>query len=376
MSFLKTVRLSDFRNYKTADLQNLEKGFVVLYGSNGAGKTNVLEAVSLFSPGRGLRSTKLSEIQRQNSHSPWTVFGQCESLYGDIPVGTAYDPTRDKRQINIKGVPAKAQTALSDYLNILWITPQMDGLFLGGASERRRFLDRLVFAKDAAHSGRVRRYENLVYERSKLLKNDDIPNDPVWLDSLEAQIAETGIAIAASRLDYIERLTHAIAENTLDITPTFPTAALTMTGFIEDNLGKIPALEIEKKFKNHLKGARDIDAIQGGASLGPHRSDLKVTFVPKDMDAANCSTGEQKALLLGIVLAHCWLIKQENNTAPICLLDEVAAHLDPQRRKSLYAVLESMEAQVWLTGTDRNLFDDTPKSTRFFKIEQGQILSE
>ncbi len=373
MSYLLDLRLSDFRNYEATSLESLNSGFVVLTGPNGAGKTNILEAISLLTPGRGIRNAKLSDIQRQDSETPWTVFTKAQTEYGEIAIGTAFDVQTEKRKINIQGEPAKAQTALSDYLAALWLTPQMDGLFREGIGERRRFLDRLILTHDPAHAGRVRRYENAMYQRSRLLKDKQEAADPAWLDGLESQMAETGIAIAASRLDYMDRLKYAIEKNTLDTEHIFPQAEIDLLGLIENQLNKEPALSIENNFKSMLKKARSLDAVSGGASVGPHRTDLDVTYKEKNMAASQCSTGEQKALLIGLILAHCWLVAQERGAPPLLLLDEVAAHLDESRRDSLYTLLEKLGGQVWLTGTEKSLFNSLNKKADFYEVKNGSI---
>lgn len=373
MSYLRDLRLSDFRNYGVASMEDLSAGFIVLSGPNGAGKTNILEAVSLLTPGRGIRGAKLSEAQKQDSENPWTVFTNAVTDFGDIKIGTAYEQTSEKRKINIQGETVKSQAALSEYLAALWLTPQMDGLFREGTSERRRFLDRLILTHDPAHAGRVRRYENAMYQRSRLLKDDGEKADTAWLDGLESQMAETGIAIAASRIDYMDRLTYAIEKNTLDTKHIFPQADISLLGLIENQLNKQPALSIENNFKNMLKNSRSLDAVSGGASVGPHRTDLHVVYKDKGMPASQCSTGEQKALLIGLVLAHCWLIAQERTAPPLLLLDEVAAHLDENRRNALYTLLEKLGGQVWLTGTDENLFDSLKGKADFFVVKNGGI---
>ena len=249
----------------------------------------------------------------------------------------------------------------------------MDGLFREGVGERRRFLDRLLLTHDPAHAGRVRRYENAMYQRSRLLKDRHEKADPAWLDGLESQMAETGIAIAASRLDYMERLEYAIEKNTLDTEHIFPQASISLLGLIENQLNKQPALSIENNFKSLLREARSLDSISGGAGVGPHRTDLGVVYKDKAMPASQCSTGEQKALLIGLILAHCWLVAQERGSAPLLLLDEVAAHLDESRRDSLYMLLEKLGGQVWLTGTEKSLFSSLKEKADFFEVKNGSI---
>ncbi|MEM6780663.1 MAG: DNA replication/repair protein RecF [Pseudomonadota bacterium] len=369
MSYLSALKLSQFRCYDAAHLNALSSGLVVLYGANGAGKTNVLEAISMLSPGRGLRGAKIQDMQKNDALNAWAVAADVQTDIGIIKIGTGLDPVKDKRVVRINGETAKAQTALSDYLSCIWLTPQMDRLFIDGASERRRFLDRLIFAFDPGHSGRVTRYENAMRQRSKLLQGDEQP-DPSWLDGLEAQMAETGIALAAARLDFIGRLQTACdqADDT-----HFPRAQLKSGGTVEELLGKAPALEVEDMLRYQFKESRTQDACTGGAASGPHKSDLIVHYAAKNMPAAQCSTGEQKALLIGLILAHAQLIAAERGAPPILLLDEVAAHLDEGRRAALYDLLISLGGQVWMTGTDSSLFDAIQNTAQFFQVDSAQI---
>lgn len=368
MSYISSLKLHNFRCYAQAALDQLSAGLIVLFGPNGAGKTNVLEAVSLLSPGRGLRGVKNIEMQQQSAAKPWAVSAAINNRDTEIQIGTGLDPATEKRLIRIQGVQAKSQSALADYVSCVWLTPQMDRLFLDSAGHRRRFLDRLVFAFDPGHAGRVSRYENALAQRSKILREGR--NEPVWLDGLERQAAETGIAIAAHRLDFVRRLQQACdaAE-----TSHFPRAALRVMGSIEELLQRAPALEVEEMFAYQLRASREKDSTSGGAATGPHKSDLSVVYAAKDMNADQCSTGEQKALLLGIILAHAHLIKTERGAPPVLLLDEVAAHLDEGRRAALYAILQKTGGQVWLTGTDESLFAPAQDSAQFFEVREAKI---
>ncbi|HOO81494.1 MAG TPA: DNA replication/repair protein RecF [Alphaproteobacteria bacterium] len=372
MTFIRNLKLHNFRCYERAEFSALHAGLIVLHGANGAGKTNVLEAVSLLSPGRGLRGAKMAEIQSQDTPkgagTPWAVAAQVQTEYGLVQVGTGLEPSGDKRLIRVNGENVRGQAALAEYVACVWLTPQMDRLFIDSASHRRRFLDRLVFGFDPGHSGRVSRYENAMRQRSKLLQEGGA--DASWLDSLEAQMAETGTAIAAARLDFAQRLQSAClaAENA-----HFPTAHLAVHGTLEGVLASATALEVEEMFTYALKDSRVRDALTGGAATGPHKSDLLVHYIAKDMAADQCSTGEQKALLIGITLAHARLIAGERGFAPVLLLDEVAAHLDEERRAGLYALLEELSGQVWLTGTDGALFSAIEGSAQFFEVQDGAV---
>ena len=369
MSYIQTLKLHNFRCYEGASLQDLPKGLIVLSGANGAGKTNILEAVSLLSPGRGIRGARVLEIQKNDNSNAWAVAAVLKDKYDDeVRLGTGRDAKTDKRTVRINGANARGQNALGEYLSCVWLTPQMDRLFLDSARERRKFLDRLVFAFDPGHSGRVTRYENALSQRSKLLK--DGVTDDAWITALENQMAETGIAIAHARLEFTARLQAAC--ETSDHTH-FPLAHFKVTGSLEEILEHAPAVEVEDTFKYNLKQSRPRDAIVGGAVSGPHKSDLAVRYAAKNMAADQCSTGEQKALLIGLRLAHARLIKAERGTAPILLLDEVAAHLDETRRAALYDILIELNAQVWLTGTDHNLFTAIENKATFFEVKNSTI---
>lgn len=385
MSYIQNLKLHNFRCYQQTALGDLSSGLIVLHGPNGAGKTNVLEAVSLLSPGRGLRGAKAGEMQRMLSlhdsppHPPpdrgrgngWAVSAAVQNHLTTVQIGTGLDAATEKRVIRIQGATVKSQAALADYLSVVWLTPQMDRLFLDSAGSRRRFLDRLVFAFDPGHAGRVTRYENALSQRSKLLREGR--GDATWLEALEKQITETGIAIAAARLEFAQRLQRACDAEENEY---FPRAVLRVQGSIEDLLQKSPALEVEEMFSYQLQASRERDAVTGGAATGPHKSDLSVVYAAKNMGADQSSTGEQKALLIGIVLAHAQLIKAERGAAPILLLDEVAAHLDEGRRAALYDILQQTGGQVWLTGTDESLFAPVRDSAQFFEVMEARIQQE
>ena len=368
MTFIASLKLHNFRCYSSAALEDLSSGLIVLYGPNGAGKTNALEAVSLLSPGRGLRGAKNLEIQCQSQGDAWAVAAKLQTDYGSVKLGTGLDGATEKRVVRINGENARGQNALAEHMACVWLTPQMDRLFLDSSSHRRRFLDRLVFAFDPGHSGRVTRYENAMRQRSKLLQEGGA--DPAWLEGLEGQMAETGAAISAARLDFTARLQAAC-----DSSPSeyFPLAHLKATGTIEELLESSSALEVEEMFKYSLVQSRQQDGLRGGAATGPHKSDLAVRYAEKNMAADQCSTGEQKALLIGIIMAHAKLIEAERGAPPILLLDEVAAHLDETRRAALYDLLIGLGGQVWLTGTDQNLFSAIENRAQFFEVRNSQL---
>ena len=344
------LALTDFRSYADALIEP-ESGFVLLYGENGAGKTNVLEAVSLLSPGRGIRGASLSEMVRKGGSNG---FGVAARL-GEIDIGTGALPSApERRQVRINGAPVAANS-LAERLSVLWLTPAMDRLFTASGSDRRRFLDRLVLALDPSHAHHASRYEAAMRSRNKLLSDLDSA-DRSWLDALEAQMAEHGAAIADARSRTVVALTERTANAPDD---QFARAELALEGWEGGDLS------------TSLRSGRRRDSAAGRTLAGPHRQDLVVTHRAKGMPAAQSSTGEQKALLLGLVLAHADLVAERRGDPPILLLDEVAAHLDPKRRAALFARLEG-RGQVWMTATEAALFEGIGTASRF-RVQPGQI---
>ena len=371
MGAVKTLQLTNYRNYESAFLTGLDERFVVLHGPNGAGKTNMLEAVSLLSPGRGLRTAKLNELQNVHvPHQPWAIAADVLSDYGEIKVGTGRLPDSHKRVVKIQGETA-TQTALGEYFSCVWLTPQMDRLFIDTGSARRRFLDRLIMTFDRGHSGRGTRYDNAMRQRSKLLQEGGA--DPSWLTALELTMAESGVAIAAARNEYIARLQHAVDTTMTADDAVFPAARMALGGTIETLLNNAPALEVEDLFRYQLKESRQQDSVSGGAATGPHKTDWLVNHKLKDMPAGQCSTGEQKALLIGIVIAHGRLLALDKTGAPVFLLDEVAAHLDEGRRETLYEILGDLGGQIWLTGTESVLFESLKGKAAYCHIENNRV---
>ena len=366
--------LTNFRSYASARL-TVDCRPVVLTGPNGAGKTNLLEAVSLLAPGRGLRRAKLTEMDRRPSADAdpvgaWALSATAETPAGPVQIGTGRDAgseSGERRLVRLDGAPAKSQAALAEHVNVVWLTPQMDRLFLEGSSARRRFLDRLVYGFDPGHAARLAGYEQAMRERAKLLR--DGAGDASWLTALEIQMAERGTAIAAGRRHVVELLDRACAEG---IGPC-PQARMALTGLLEDALADQPALAVEDEFRAKLAGARRVDAESGVTTLGAHRSDFSVRHVKSGMPAAHCSTGEQKALLISILLAHARLQAGMRGATPLLLLDEVAAHLDAARRKALFAELLALGAQAWLTGTDEILFEGLEGQGQFFGVVDATI---
>ena len=348
---LSRLVLTDFRNHADLTLAT-GPGFVVLTGDNGAGKTNVLEAVSLLAPGRGLRRAALSEMARQGGSGG---FGVAAALASRTEIGTGAQPSAPERRIvRINGAPAAA-TALAEWLSVLWLTPAMDRLFVEPASERRRFLDRLTLALAPQHAHHAARYEAAMRARNRLL-GDDMPADPEWLTALEAAMAEHGAAIDSARRATVARL----GERLADGPGGFARAGLAIEGAAADDLATA------------LRLSRSRDAAAGRTLVGPHRQDLAVTHLDKDQSAALSSTGEQKALLFAIVLAHAALVAEASGRPPVLLLDEVAAHLDPGRRAALFDALSGI-GQVWMTGTEAALFDDVPSPATRLRVVDGNI---
>ncbi len=352
---LSRLVLTDFRNHAAATLAP-GPGFVVLSGDNGAGKTNILEAVSLLSPGRGLRRAPLAEMARQGGVGG---FGVAAGLVGDIDIATGTQASApDRRIVRVQGAPVAA-TALAEWLTILWLTPAMDRLFTEPASERRRFLDRLTLALHPGHAVHANRYEAAMRARNRLLA-DDRPPDPDWLRALEVQMAEHGAAIDAARRDTVDQLGAALAGH---VAGPFARAGLSLDGWT--GAGGVLARDLAQ--------GRARDAAAGRTLAGPHRTDLAVTHLDKRQAAALCSTGEQKALLLSIILAHADLVAVQCGHAPVLLLDEVAAHLDPQRRAALFDRLAG-KGQVWMTGTEPALFDAVPGGATRYTVADGEVV--
>lgn len=369
---LTQLDLTAFRNYAHTRLPDLAAGFVLLTGDNGAGKTNILEAISLLVPGKGMRSAALQDLQRKSDETspPWAIHARVSTHEGPVDLGTGYDPAKDKRIIRINGRDNARQATLGSYLACLWLTPQMDKLFLEGTAARRKLLDRLVFSLDAGHLTRLNRFERLMGERSRLLKTGNNRQNAPWLDALEVQMAETATAIIAARTDTLSRLNHTARQQ--DSLRPFPPLYLQLLGDVESWLLSERALTVEDKIAQALAGARETDKFSGGAKYGPHRSDLQVFDAERQLPAHLCSTGEQKALLISLILAQAQLLLAETGRAPLLLLDEIAAHLDHTRREALYAHLRALGGQIWLTGTDADVYASVLADGQHFHIAQGR----
>ncbi len=366
------LTLNDFRCYRHLRIE-ITPLPVVLTGPNGAGKTNLLEALSFLAPGRGLRRARLADIDRRDgagvAHGPWAVAAVLTSLAGPVTLGTGREGEAaiERRIVRIDGVERGTQKDLAQQLSVVWLTPEMDRLFLDGPSARRRFVDRLVYGFDADQAARLAAYEHRLRERARLLADGNA--DPAWLDALEDGMAAHGVAIAAARRQVALRLDRAARA----ATGPFPKARLRMAGELDGWLDHGPALDAEEQLKAMLRGGRVRDAREGGAAAGPHRSDLEVEYGERDAPAARCSTGEQKALLLSIVLAHTRELAAERGQPPLLLLDEVVAHLDGARRAALFDALGELHVQAWLSGTDDDLFAGLRGRAQFFRVLDATV---
>jgi DNA replication and repair protein RecF len=365
--------LTNFRSYERIELVS-DGRLTVLSGANGAGKTNLLEALSMLAPGRGLRGARLSDLDRRmdgdSDPAPWAVAARIEAPGGQIELGTGRspEPGRERRVVRIEGKPAGSQQALAEALALVWLTPEMNRLFTDAPASRRRFLDRLVVGFDPAHATRVAAFDRARTERARLLRAGRI--DPAWLGALEQSMAEKSIAIAAARLEVVSALTEALNDGD----DVFPRPTLRVAGWPEELLETMPALVAEETLCAALGAGRARDAEQGGA-LGAHRSDLVATYAATGRPADQCSTGEQKALLVAVLLAYVRRLARHRGTMPVLLFDEIAAHLDAARLAALFETLLDLGCQAWLTGTERADFANLDRHARFYSLTDS-ILSE
>ena len=373
--WVERLRLTNFRNYANLGL-SVGPEPVVLTGPNGSGKTNLLEAVSLLTAGQGLRRSPFPELARMGA-ADWAVAATVRTPLGSIDIGTGLKSdaggTRTGRIVRIDGEDQSGSGVLASHASIFWLIPAMDGLFTGPASERRRFLDRLIPSFDPGYRPRLGQFERAMQQRNRLLAEDI--RDASRFSGFEHVMAETGVAIAAARASAVAELTAAIqARREASSAGAFPWAELAITGTLEGALATQPAVDVEDAYVASLQSTRERDRAAGRTLEGPHRSDLIVGHGPKQMPASVCSTGEQKALLIGLVLAHADLVRQRRDgTAPILLLDEIAAHLDPLRRGALFDEIVALGTQAWLTGTDLAAFSALENRARFVRVEDGRI---
>lgn len=366
MTALTRLRLRNFRNYETLSL-DLDGRHVCLYGANGSGKTNLLEAVSQLGPGRGLRSASLAELTRHDAGDGWTVSATLDDRR--IGVGLETDGNSSKRLVRIDGAPGQASD-LADLIRIVWLTPAMDGVFRGGASDRRRFFDRQVMAHIPSHGTAAARYERAMRERNALLERGHV--DPAWADAIETRMAEAGAEIAINRASVLESLQVAV-----DARPEgyFPKGDLSLTGEAEEAAMQGEDFKtIFETLGEAYRTGRRRDMAAGRTLSGPHRTDLAVIHRPTAMPAGDASTGQQKALLIGLILASAAALARDGEgPSPILLLDEAAAHLDADRRAALFDELCALGGQAWLTGTERFLFEAFGDRAQLFEVREGSV---
>jgi len=371
-SRIHRLTLTHFRNYRVAGLE-ARGDLIVLVGPNGAGKTNCLEAISFLAPGRGLRRATLEDVADNQGDGSWAVSAEVEGALGLATLGTGIDPPRGdaatSRRCRIDREPVASAAAFGDHLRMVWLTPAMDGLFMGAASERRRFFDRLVLAIDSQHASRVSALERSLRSRNRLLEVRNY--DDHWCDAIERETAELAVAVAATRGQTAVKLAAMLRSR--GHASAFPSAEIALDGWMETALLGEPATAVEDRYRAQLRHNRMRDAAAGRTLDGPHLTDLQVIYAPKQMPARDASTGEQKALLIGLILAHVTLVAEMTGIVPLLLLDEIVAHLDPARRAALFEELTGLGAQVWLTGADPVAFGDIGPSGEIFNVEAGRI---
>jgi DNA replication and repair protein RecF len=371
-ALVRRLALTNFRNYRAAALEAATRP-IVLCGPNGAGKTNLIEAISFLTPGRGLRRATLEEVAYNEGDGSWAVSAEVEGALGLATLGTGIergtdDGTTSQRKYRIDREPVGTAAAFADHLRVIWMVPAMDSLFTGAPSERRRFLDRLATAVDGEHASRVNAFERALRSRNRLL--EDPRPDSHWLDAVEHETAELAVAVAGLRAETVSRLSAMLSARAHS---AFPPAEIALDGWMESQLANGRALDVEERYRERLRESRVRDAAAGRTLDGPHLTDLAVVYAQKGTAAAGASTGEQKALLIGLVLAHARLIAEMIGTAPVLLLDEVVAHLDPSRRRALYSELGELGAQVWMTGADPALFAEINGNATFVEVEAGHL---
>lgn len=377
------LTLTQFRNYRFERVE-CDGAAVILTGPNGAGKTNILEALSLLAPGRGLRNSPFAELACSGPEGvceSWGVAAKTEGPSGEVDLGTSWNNGQGAsaqssgRQVKVLGEIKRGSGALGDHMRMLWLTPAMDRLFSGPASDRRRFLDRLTISFDPGHGAHVQAFEKLMRERNRLLENGN--RNDAWLNSLEHKMAEAAIAVAAGRGAAVDALKPLLAASgAASSSGHFPWVEIALLGEIEEKIGSQPAVEVEEWYRVALAEGRERDQAAGRTLQGPHRSDLTVIHGPKGLEARYCSTGEQKALLIGIVLAHARVIRAAfDGFSPVLLLDEVAAHLDEDRRAGLFDEIKTLGAQAWMTGTDKSLFEAYGAEAQFYTVRGGKVHS-
>jgi DNA replication and repair protein RecF len=371
-ALVRRLTLHNFRNYRSASLA-AGPGTIALVGPNGAGKTNLIEAISFLAPGRGLRRATVNEIAFDEGDGSWAVAAEIEGTLGLATLGTGIDASPEdasttQRQCRIDREPVSSAAAFADHLRVIWLIPAMDNLFSGAPSERRRFLDRLALAVDAEHSSRVNALERSLRSRNRLL--EEARTDTHWLDAVEHETAELAVAVASLRVETVHRLAAVLATRS---DSAFPPAEVAIDGWLEQLIPAYPASDVEQRYRAVLRDNRGRDAAAGRTLDGPHLSDLKVVYAAKGIAAADASTGEQKALLIGLVLAHARLLAEMTGAAPVLLLDEVLAHLDPARRSALHRELAELGAQAWMTGADPALFREIESLGGMIEVKSATL---
>lgn len=369
---IRRLTLNNFRNYHAASLE-VDAKTIVLVGPNGAGKTNLIEAISFFAPGRGLRRATLDEIAFSEGDGSWAVAAEIEGALGLATLGTGIERpveagATNQRKCRIDREPVASAVAFADHVRLVWLVPAMDALFTGAPAERRRFLDRLVLAVDAEHASRVNALERSLRSRNRLL--EETRPDAHWLSAVEHETAELAVAVAGLRMETVHRLVAVLTKRKGSV---FPGAEIALDGWMEQLIADHPAAEIEHRYRAVLHDNRAHDAAAGRTLDGPHLTDLKVGYAEKGIAAAEASTGEQKALLIGLVLAHARLIAEMTGLSPILLLDEVVAHLDPARRRALHAELAQLGSQAWMTGADPALFAEIDDGAAMVEVSSGRV---
>ena len=382
--YISRLRLTGFRSYSKLTL-DVNSANIVLTGANGAGKTNILEAISLLSPGRGLRGAPFDSLTKIDVNSPdamslsavqrdsWAVASQIQTPEGQVDIGTGLSPGKSSRRVRINGANAGGIEEMAAYIRLLWLTPAMDGLFTGAAGDRRRFLDRLVMTLIPDHALSVSGYEKSMRQRNKLLEENA---DPAWIKAVETQMADFAAAMHFARSDSLDHLQHLAQQ---DVAKAFPASGLALDPVFPPSSNQAEPEQftsssaLEYALLEYWQKTRHIDKAAKRTLVGPHRVDLRVVHLQKSMPAKLCSTGEQKALLIGLILAHARLVKNMTALTPILLLDEVAAHLDPDRRIALFDALDALNTQVWMTGTDPMLFQALGKKAQHVSIGEGDV---
>ncbi len=376
MARVHRLSLSNFRNYRAAVLETDARP-IVLYGPNGAGKTNLIEAISFLTPGRGLRRATIEEVAFHGGDGSWAIAAEVEGALGLATLGTGIertdgdDATDDAtvlRKFRIDREPVGSASVFTDHLSVVWLVPSMDSLFVGAPSERRRFLDRLALAVDAEHASRVNALDRALRSRNRLLAEPR--PDSHWLDAVEHETAELAVAVAGLRAEAVHRLDSVLASRR---DSDFPPVEISLEGWMERLLPAHPAIEVEERYRAVLRENRPRDAAAGRTLDGPHLTDLSVVYARKNIAASEASTGEQKALLIGLVLAQARLITEMTGSTPVLLLDEVVAHLDPSRRAALRAELGQLGAQVWMTGADPALFAEIKDEAAMIEVRSGSL---